>query len=171
MSERVYWQRKDNFVNIEKYRILWLIINNYFLIDEIALNIQFPFPRYYGALSHSTNVAHLRPSSPAEAAVTFNEAVKKEDEASPPVALLEVEIITRNVQEISRQRRVTFVGQVGSFGKWELACMTAWKLNFIYWKERCWNRKFTTYPVRTYITWCRKDVFTRVNFHLQKTWR
>ena len=91
-------------------------------------------------MGYATNTALLAPGSDPTGFAAFNarHAVSSSTPGTDSMALVEVEIVTRSVQEINRRRRVNLSGQVGTLGglinkkrHWPLLCVQSGKSIFV----------------------------------------
>ena len=78
----------------------------------------FSSPRYFASAAHSANALLFSPTSPPTAAAAFNaEMDAMDDPSADAMALVEIEIVTRTVSEVQRQRKFTFTDQIGTLGE------------------------------------------------------
>ena len=77
-------------------------------------------PRYFASLASSTNGILMLNTSSISAASDFNAAMEAAPVAAETVALVEIEVVSQKVSEVSRQEKVNLTGQIGTFGKHDL---------------------------------------------------
>ena len=101
--------------------------------------------RYFASSSFSLNGMLLATETDPLEATNFNKEMQTATPGTETTALVEIEIVTRTVSEVLRQRKFTFIDQVGTLGKLQLLTLAEllelsnvllrWNPGIIYWHE------------------------------------